>query len=326
MTMVSVIVPIYRVERYIERCVLSLMAQTLEDVEFIFVDDASDDGSIDILNRVVKQYDNRHVVILHHKTNLGLPAARNSGMAVAKGNYIYHCDSDDWLDPSLLEVLYCKAIDTGADVIWSDMVEVRTSGKVFKLQPDAHTPDSAVSKMLCSELKYNVWNKLVKTSLYDATGIKFPVGNSMGEDMTMIMLCSAANSVANVHGPCYYYNMINSSAMTQSLTNAKLKSLYNNIVRVDEYLLKTRGDLFEKEMDYFKLNAKWPFLIYNFNRKMMHLWADWFPEANKSIWSQHVSIRIRLVNWLASKRLYGMIYFHYLFVIKLCYKVLFRQA
>lgn len=321
MIKVSVIVPIYRVARYIERCIMSLMAQSMDDIEYIFVDDASDDNSINILNSIINNYCGRQIRILHHETNKGLPAARNTGMEVASGEYVYHCDSDDWLDSCLLEGLYQKANEIDADIVWSDYVEVRHSGSIVKIQPDAQTSEEAVSMMLSSKLKYNVWNKLVKRSLYERSGIRYPSGYSMGEDMTMIMLCSAANRVASIHGPCYYYNMMNSAAMTQTRSEEKLVSLYKNIVRLDEYLIKDIGSRFEKEMDFFKLNAKWPFLIIDCNRKMIRLWADWFPEANKSIWEQPVSFRIKLIDWCASKRMCMLVRLHYILVIKLFYKL-----
>ena len=89
---VSVILPIYKVEPFIERCVRSLMEQTLDDIEFIFVDDASPDQSVQIARRVVAEYC-RDVTFLSHTENKGLPGARNTGLAAASGEYIYHCDS-----------------------------------------------------------------------------------------------------------------------------------------------------------------------------------------------------------------------------------------
>ena len=111
MMKVSVIIPIYNVELFIERCVVSLMEQTLEEVELIFVDDASPDGSVNILREVVGRYPSRKdcVKIITHSENKGLPAARNTGLAEATGEYIFYCDSDDFVELDLLESLYNKA-------------------------------------------------------------------------------------------------------------------------------------------------------------------------------------------------------------------------
>ena len=106
MTKVSVIVPIYNVEKYFERCICSLFQQTLVDVEFIFIDDASCDDSINILYKYIKSFPSKRVTIVKHKSNQGLAAARNSGLNVAIGEYIFNCDSDDWLENNALEELY----------------------------------------------------------------------------------------------------------------------------------------------------------------------------------------------------------------------------
>ena len=117
---VSVIIPFYKVERYIKRCATSLLTQTLDDVEFIFVDDASPDSSRDILLSVIKEHPEKAVTILTHQSNKGLPAARNTGLGVATGDYIYHCDSDDWLEPDMLEKLVGSAERNDADIVYCD--------------------------------------------------------------------------------------------------------------------------------------------------------------------------------------------------------------
>ena len=118
--LISVIVPIYNVERFIERCVKSLMEQTLQDVEYIFVDDAATDNSMKILAATLSIYSDHNIRILVHQENKGLPAARNTGLAVATGEYVFHCDSDDYMEKDMLEVLYKKAKETDADIVWCD--------------------------------------------------------------------------------------------------------------------------------------------------------------------------------------------------------------
>ena len=100
MPKVSVIVPVYGVERYMERCARSLFEQTLDDIEFIFVDDCSPDRSLDILNEVLEEYVDRQLQtqIVRLDQNGGLPNARKVGLRLATGNYIIHCDSDVWVE------------------------------------------------------------------------------------------------------------------------------------------------------------------------------------------------------------------------------------
>ena len=120
---VSVCIPVYGVEKYIERCARSLFEQTMaEGIEFIFVNDCTKDRSIEILEQVLSEYPQRkeQVKIIHHKKNGGLVAARNTGLKHATGDYIIHCDSDDWVDLNMYEAMYNKAIETNADMVYSD--------------------------------------------------------------------------------------------------------------------------------------------------------------------------------------------------------------
>lgn len=165
---VSVIIPVYKVETFIERCVRSLMEQTMTDVEYVFIDDASPDSSITILRRVLVDYPERisHVKILAHTENKGLPAARNTGLAVASGEYIFHCDSDDFVEKDLLSTLYEAAYREKADIVWSDYYISYPDNERYLKQPSYDTPEAALKGMLHGRMKYNVWNKLVKRNLY----------------------------------------------------------------------------------------------------------------------------------------------------------------
>lgn len=187
---ISVIIPVYNVGKFIERCVQSLMEQTMDNVEYIFVDDASPDNSIQILQKVLVDYPGRHddVRILTHVENKGLPAARNTGLAVATGEYIFHCDSDDFVEKDLLSTLYETACRENADIVWSDYYISYPNNERYLKQPSYDTPEAALKGMLNGRMKYNVWNKLVKRSLYTDNDITFPSGYAMGEDMTMMFL------------------------------------------------------------------------------------------------------------------------------------------
>ena len=103
MPKVSVIVPIYKVEPFIERCARSLFEQTLDDIEYIFVNDCTPDKSMEVLSRVLEDYPGRkeQVRIITMPVNSGLPKVRRAGLEVASGDYIIHCDSDDWVDRTM---------------------------------------------------------------------------------------------------------------------------------------------------------------------------------------------------------------------------------
>ena len=112
MPKVSVVIPIYGVEKYIERCAVSLFEQTLHDIEFVFVDDCTPDHSIEILKQVIEKYrpcfeeKNYAVRIERMSSNSGLPTVRRHGVSWCSGEYVTHCDSDDWVAPNMYELLY----------------------------------------------------------------------------------------------------------------------------------------------------------------------------------------------------------------------------
>ena len=118
MPAVSVIIPVYGVEKYIERCARSLFEQTMEDLEYIFVDDCTPDASMDILARVMDDYPARRcqVKVLHNEVNRGLAYTRRRGVEASTGDYIIHCDSDDYVEKDIYEKLYAKATEEG--LIW----------------------------------------------------------------------------------------------------------------------------------------------------------------------------------------------------------------
>ena len=164
----SVIIPVYNVERFIVRCATSLMEQSCQNVEYIFIDDATADNSIALLRNVIGRYPDRikDVKIVSHATNLGLPAARNTGLGIATGEYVFHCDSDDFVDADMLSELYSVAKISNADIVWCDWFLSFKKNERYMKQPEYTEPIAALKAMLCGIMKFNVWNKLVRRNLY----------------------------------------------------------------------------------------------------------------------------------------------------------------
>lgn len=323
---VSVIVPVYNVEKFIERCVESLMEQTLQEVEFIFVNDATPDNSWNVLNDVLKKYPARRsdVILLEHDVNKGLPAARNTGLSIAHGEYIFHCDSDDFVEHDMLECLYNKAIEENADIVWCDYYVSYIGSERYMKQPSYNTPHRALQGMLCGSMKYNVWNKLVKRRLYVDNNIHFPSGYAMGEDMTMMMLFHFALKVAYMPKAFYHYVQWNNTSLTREFSSSHLLPLKINADRIVAFL---NGFTDENWKDYiisFKLLVKWPFLTNN-NFESYRLWHKWYPEVNGEIWSSDdVSNRIKIIEWCASKKMYWIVWLHYWIILKFFYSILYK--
>ena len=326
MMKVSVIIPIYKVELFIERCVVSLMEQTLNDVEYIFVDDASPDGSVNILREVVERYPSRkdYVKIITHRENKGLPAARNTGLAEATGEYIFHCDSDDFVELDMLESLYNKAKECDVDVVWCDFFLSFETNERYMKQLSYTTPNEALKAMLSGAMKYNVWNKLVKRSLYIDNNISFPAGYGMGEDMTMMMLFANARKVAYVPRAFYHYVKLNTGAFSQTYSDRHLVELKHNVQRIVDYMQVKFGSGIEQELAFFKLDVKFPFLITDDSRKY-RVWQEWYPEANKYIGKNKlISARSNALQWLAWKGQFWVVKLYYILINKFIYGVIYK--
>lgn len=119
---ISVIVPVYNTEKYIEKCARSLFSQTFDSIEYCFIDDCSDDNSISLVQNVLKEFPNRRAAckFIRNETNRGVASSRNAGLAIAEGKYIYFCDSDDYIDETMLEKMFLKAKSSLADVVLCD--------------------------------------------------------------------------------------------------------------------------------------------------------------------------------------------------------------
>lgn len=170
MPLVTVIVPVYNVENYLEFCVDSLINQTLRDIEIILVDDGSPDSSGEICD-ILAASDERITVI--HKKNGGLSSARNSGISIARGEYIGFVDSDDWVEPDMFELLYNAAKKNDADIADCDMIEVSERRFLkFENVNEAHVLDKNQAldiffRITKTNINYCVCDKIFRRDLFD---------------------------------------------------------------------------------------------------------------------------------------------------------------
>ena len=325
-SVVSIIVPIYNVEKYIERCVRSLFEQTLDNIEYIFVDDGSPDQSMVIVRQLIKEYKDKDLTIkiVTHKQNKGLPSARNSGLAYATGDYIFHCDSDDWMEKDAMEKMFQAAQNAKADIVWCDwFLSFRNNERTMR-QKGNETPIDCIKAMLAGGMKYNVWNKLVKRSIYLNNKITFPDGFGMGEDMTMIQVFAYAKKVCYVPEALYHYIQLNTAAFTKTASEVHLSQVIHNANRTIEFIQNRYGEALEEELQFFKLNIKLPFLITNDKNSYLR-WLEWYPEANSYIDRNTMfSSRIRLVQKAALKRQFWLVWLYYYLVVKVVYGIIFK--
>ena len=181
MPKLSIIVPVYNAEPFLDKCVASLLAQTLSDLEIILVDDGSTDASAQLCDSYAEQHAQIRVI---HKENAGVSAARNTGIECAEGDYIGFVDADDWVDPGMFGALAAEAVRTGADLVMCDARTVYSDGHT---EPDTISglPESALlqradlTPQLLLELAGAVWRCIYRREL---SYLRFPVGVKFSED------------------------------------------------------------------------------------------------------------------------------------------------
>lgn len=215
---VSVIVPVYKAEAYLHRCVDSLLAQTFTDFEIILINDGSPDYSGSICDEYAEK-DSRIRVI--HKDNGGVASARQCGIDNATGKYTIHADPDDWVEPTMLEELYNKAISERSDIVICDFYVNINTHCVYRTQPIYNENSQEVlNAFLFHKLHGSLCNKLVKRTCYTDFNIRFIEGLNICEDYlacVKILICNPR--IAYLNKAFYHYDQtINPNSITHQYT------------------------------------------------------------------------------------------------------------
>lgn len=219
---VSVLIPMFKVAPFIERCARSIFSQDYASLDIVFVDDCSPDNSADIVRKVLSEFPDRadEVRIIRHQHNQGLAAARNTAVAAARGEYLFHVDGDDSIAPRTIRILVDKAKETNADIVFAGYAEERATGITEKRFPEIPSDlDDAISgAVLQHGFPWNIWNCLIRREIYTDNDITVPAGINNGEDyVTMPRLLYFANKLARVDDITYYYNQLNPAAYTANI-------------------------------------------------------------------------------------------------------------
>lgn len=309
MPKVSIVIPVYKVEKYIAECVKSLFEQTLDDIEYIFVNDCTPDNSIKVLLEVLEQYPNRkpQVKIIHHKKNLGAAMARKNGILAATGEYIIHCDSDDWTDPNMYHTLYQKAKDENLDIVICQYFEKRTDSSTLVSHKLGNNPKS---KIISTPIYCSLCNKLVRRNIIDWNNILYPNHHMMEDAALCVQMFYFAKKIGYVNQPLYYYRINDDSICHISTEEADLKrwnEAYENVKLIEQFLRIQQADKqYKNELIQSKANVR-GFLMPQLQKSNKHykLWYNTFPELNRQYLFAHgPSISIKVIFLLTLLRIY----------------------
>lgn len=250
MPKVSIIIPVYNVEKYLDRCVFSVVQQTLKDIEIILVDDCSPDNSPQLCDQWGKRDD--RIKVIHKENNEGLGFACNSGLEVAKGDYITFCDSDDWVDDVMYETMYNAAIDNSAQMVFTGLKRIDIKGNPCGILPHKKNKEifhgkEEIGSLACDMIasapnvrEERTIQMSAKVVLYDRDVIKknnlhFVSEREIQSEDLHFNLCVLSHCDCVCVLPDYFYNyMINSSSITGQIREDKFiqnKKLYKFVLK-----------------------------------------------------------------------------------------------
>ena len=247
---VSIIVPVYNVEKYIERCAVSLFEQTYPNIEYVFVNDCTIDDSMQILKRVLLKYPLRqnNTIIVNHEKNRGLAAARNTGVANCKGDFIVHVDSDDFLEHNAIEQLVNRQLKTNSDIVTGKALRHEIDSIKLIPQPYYKSKDEMVLDMMQLTIDHTIWRRLIRKSLYDDYHVKAEEGVNCGEDCwVMTQLAYYASSVSFIDEVVYHYDCTRRDSYMRQVK----EGLNKNKIKDDIATAKLIIDFFEDKEQVF---------------------------------------------------------------------------
>lgn len=258
---ISVIVPVYNVEKYLNRCIDSILAQTFKDFEVLLIDDGSTDQSGKICDEYAEK-DER--VRVFHKKNGGVASARQLGTEKARGEYSIHTDGDDWIEAMMLEQMYNAITNNKSDILIADFfIDAKGKSKYTEQQSISMKPLDVLRNILCGQLMGCLWNKLIRHSLYKTYDIYFIENINYYEDVLVLaQLLQNDIKITFLHEAFYHYDQTN----TQSITRHYTRSTYVMNMQYIEVLRKMLSDrIFGKIID----NISFAFMRGAFHRNLI---------------------------------------------------------
>lgn len=316
---VSVIIPVYNTAMYLHQCIESLMHQSLVEIEYIFINDASTDDSLTILQDSQRSYPKKKIIIIDLKKNQGISFVRNLGIKNATGEYITHCDSDDWIEPKAYETLYYIAKQKDADIASCNFIHEYDTYKKICQQPYSADKYESIKRLLNGQIFPSLWTSIIKRDLIIEYNLQFPIGLNMGEDLYFnIQAYYYSKVIVATNDVLYHYRHTTNSVCTRR-SKPSIESDIKIAGLIDAFLKNNgKNNEFKNELNYRKFYSKLE-LIRNFdNTHDYKEWLQLYPETHAYIFSfKQIEGKLRIQLWLAS---------HHMFRLATCIKYfLIRQ-
>lgn len=305
---ITIIVPFFNVERYLSKCLDSIFCQTYKNVEYIFIDDCSSDGSVEVLKDKLTQYDiaNGKYLLLSHVANKGIAKTRKEGLAYAHGDYVQFVDGDDWIEKDMIEEMVTATRCSSVDIVGCYYVkDYENKATTYHKEDYSKSASENMMRSLNYDISTVLWKMLIRRNLFEQFEIDEDI--DIGEDYIIsVKLFYYAQSFNVVPKYLYHYIQYNQGC----LSNQSRRSVWShvNAVHAVESFLDEKHLLTPKIVHQLKLrkfNIKSNFLT----RKLYDLKAyrEIFPEANKMWREMGYSRNEKIKFWLAEKHLYAIL-------------------
>lgn len=298
---VSVIVPVYNVEKYVERAIVSLMEQSLDDVQYIIIDDGSKDSSLAIIRQVIARYPMRQdQVTLISRENRGVSATRAQGMEMATGDYVIHLDSDDWAELNWLETMYKKAIEDSADIVVCNYHSICSNKRVYMSMPPEKSGLLCLKQLLRNEQQGFTWNKLIRRDVI--LKVEEPFIKELGflEDFLYILRCFYfSRSISFVERPLYNYNQLNVNSITKSIGSSRKRDIMAVICYINDFLNEKKiSNECKVDFNLFKIGMKKIIIASEWQCVKVNTWMM-FPETESFVLKSTVPVYFKISLLLA---------------------------
>lgn len=259
--LVSILIPVYGVEDYIARCASSLFEQSYDNIEFIFVNDCTKDQSIEVLKKTIADYPKRseQVRIINHEHNKGLAGARNTAVAAARGKYLMHVDSDDFLiEPNAVETIVEKCELEDLDICFFDGKKYYKDKEVPYSENIPDIKEEYLKLLLKQSRLSSIWGQMIKTSLYQKYNILCVEGLNFGEDYCVKpLLLYYTNKYAHLEACLYGYNNMNENSYTYSFSMSHTRQHIKAVEHLyAEFKSRDASSEILDCLDFAKLKAK----------------------------------------------------------------------
>lgn len=308
MIKVSVIIPAYNIENYIERCLISIKNQTLQHIEIIVINDGSTDKTLEAIKNVAEGDDRFRII---NKDNEGIIEARKSGLNIAKGEYIFFVDGDDWIKGNALELLYNKANNEDADIVISNAIKTDGNNSevlnLYNIEREIEIKDDPIKHFLLDNILPSMLAQLIKKDFITGNSIVFPERLSYGEDVaTSLSWLLYRPKISFINEGLYYYFQREDSI--SKIPGIKIKDIVVSFQFIKKQL--EEKDLFNAyKYEFEKLCYRHIFIgkilrinkLYNFRKDIFKAYLS-FNINIKS--NKYIVYELKYNNWKYRLRVY----------------------